>query len=87
MTKEPTESPKEGSYALNLANNSYEWYRNAAIRSRRLYKISETALLIVSAAIPASAAIAPGNSIVPAILGSIVVVIACVRTVFHWQDN
>jgi hypothetical protein len=81
MTKEPTESPKEGSYALNLANNSYEWYRNAAIRSRRLYKISETALLIVSAAI------APGNSIVPAILGSIVVVLSGVRTVFHWQDN
>jgi hypothetical protein len=44
-------------------------------------------LLIVSAAIPASAAIMPGNSIVPAILGSTVVVLSGLRTVFHWQDN
>jgi hypothetical protein len=87
MTKEPAESPEEAGYALNLAKNSYEWYRAAAIRSRRLYRISETVLLLVSAAIPASAAIEPGNSIVPAILGSVVVVLSGLRAVFHWQDN
>ena len=83
MTKEPAEA----SYALTLANDSYQWYRDAAIRSRRYYKVSETALIIVAAAIPVSAAIAPGNSIAPAILGSVVVVLSGVRTIFHWQDN
>jgi Protein of unknown function (DUF4231) len=84
MTKDAAE---EAGYALTLANNSYEWYRSAAIRSRYFYRLSETVVLIVSAAIPASAAIAPGNSVVPAILGSVVVVLSGLRAVFHWQDN
>ena len=45
------------SYAIHLANDSYEWYKTAATRSRRAYKVSELALLIVSAAIPAIAAV------------------------------
>ena len=54
---------------------------------RVLYKASETALLVIAASIPASAAIAPGDAIAPAILGSIVVVMTGLRAVFHWQDN
>jgi hypothetical protein len=84
---EPAEAREKAGYAMTLANNSYDWYRKAAIRSRRYYRISETALLIVAAAIPATAAVAPGNSIGPAILGAVVVVISGLRAVFHWQDN
>jgi Protein of unknown function (DUF4231) len=75
------------SYAMTLANDSYGWYKQAAIRSRVAYKISETALLIVAAAIPTSAVITPGDALVPAILGSVVVVLSGLRAVFHWQDN
>lgn len=74
-------------YAMTIANGSYDWYRAAAIRSRRYYRVSETSLLVVSAAVPAAAAISPHNAIAPAILGAVAVVIAGLRMIFHWQDN
>lgn len=79
--------PVKPSYAMALANESYTWYRKHAVSSRRAYKCLETALLIVAAAIPTSAAIAPHNVIVPAILGAVVVILSGLRSVFHWQDN
>jgi hypothetical protein len=77
----------EPDYAMTIADRSYEWYRTAAIRSRRSYKLAETAILLVAAAIPASAAIARDNTIIPAILGAAVVVLTGLRSVFHWQEN
>ena len=77
----------QDSYALSLATNSYNWYRNAAIRSRRYYRSLEIVLLATSASIPAIAAAFPGNSITLGILGSIVVVLSGLRAIFHWQDN
>lgn len=74
-------------YAMTVANGSYDWYRAHAIRSRRAFRISEIALLVLSAAIPAAAAVQPHNAIAPAILGAIVVILAGMRAVFHWQDN
>ena len=45
-------------YAMDLANDSYGWYSRAAIRSRRGYKLSETASpLGATAAVPISAVI------------------------------
>jgi hypothetical protein len=82
-----SEAVGEVGYAMGLANDSYDWYRDHAIRSRGAYKISETLLLIVSAAIPTSAAIAPDDAILPAVLGAVVVVLVGLRAVFHWQDN
>lgn len=79
--------PEDPGYAMGIANGSYTWYRSAAIRSRRMYRVSETAVLIISAAIPASAAIAPHNAITPAVLGALVVILSGLRAVFHWQDN
>jgi hypothetical protein len=75
------------SFALNLADDSYEWYKTAAIRSRKVYRLSETALLVISASIPVVAAIKPHSAIVPAILGAIVVVLSGMRGLFHWHDN
>jgi hypothetical protein len=74
-------------YAMSIADGSYDWYRAHAIRSRRAYRISETAVLIVSAAIPATAAVAPHSAIIPAILGAVAVILSGLRAVFHWQDN
>jgi hypothetical protein len=82
-----TQSAKTPSYAIGLVNASYDWYRAHAIRSRRSYRISETALLVIAAAVPTSAAIAPDDATLPAILGAIVVVLTGLRSVFHWQDN
>ena len=79
--------PEESSYAMRLAEGSYRWYRDHAIRSRAAYKASETALLVVSAAVPVSGVVMPDAATVPAILGGVVVVLAGLRSVFHWQDN
>ena len=44
-------------------------------------------VLVVSAAIPASAVLVPNDSTVAALLGAVVVILAGLRAVFHWQDN
>jgi hypothetical protein len=72
---------------MEIANGSYDWYKTHAIRSKKLYRISETAILIVSASIPAAAAVDPHSAIVPAILGALTVILSGLRAVFHWQDN
>jgi hypothetical protein len=72
---------------MNLAGASYAWYRTAAIRSRYAYRISETLILVLSAAIPVSAVIAINNATAPAILGGLVVVASGLRAIFHWHDN
>jgi hypothetical protein len=77
----------EPSYAMSIANHSYEWYRNRVIVARRAHRISETVLLIVSAAIPTSAVLVPHDATIPAILGAFVVILSGLRSVFHWQDN
>ena len=74
-------------YAINIANSSYEWYRSAAIRSRCLHRWSTTALQVVAAAIPVTAVVWPRNSLVPAILGSVVVILTGFRSTFLWQEN
>jgi hypothetical protein len=81
------ELPVDPGYAMNIANGSYDWYRAAAIRCRRYYRLSEASLLVVSAAIPASAAISLHNAIAPAVLGAVAVIISGLRAIFHWQDN
>jgi hypothetical protein len=37
-----TAPDSEDGYALSIANGSYEWYRQAAIRSRRALKPTAT---------------------------------------------
>ena len=82
-----SEPDVQAAYAMGLADESYNWYKIAEIRSRRYYRVSEVALLAFSAAVPATVAIAPDHPVFPAILGSLVVVIAGARTIFHWQEN
>jgi len=87
MEETPEALPVDHGYAMSIANSSYSWYQIAAIRSRRMYRVSETAIIIVSSAIPATAAVAPHNTITLAILGAIVVILSGLRAVFHWHDN
>lgn len=79
--------PPAAGYAMSIANDSHDWYRTAAIRSRHWYRLSETVALIVSAAIPVAAVVVRHNAIAPAVLGAIVVVVSGLRSVFHWQEN
>jgi len=80
--------PKSGSeYAVSVADASYQWYRAASIRARRLYRGSELAVIVISALIPLSAVVIVNNVAILALLGSIVVVITGLRSVFHWHEN
>lgn len=80
----PTET---GSYAMEVADTSYQWYRRAAIKARRYHRLTEVIQLLSSAAIPASAAVAHDNTTVPALLGATVVIVTGLRAAFHWQDD
>lgn len=75
------------SYALKLADDSYGWYRRAAIRARRAHHTSETLVLLTSAAIPLSAVLVPDDATVPALLGAAVVVLTGLRSRFLWREN
>ncbi len=86
MTSGGVPQPPE-EYAVKIADESYNWYKAAAIRSRRLYKIYESMMIVVSAAVPLAAIINPGNSVIPGVLGAVVVVVSGLRAVFHWQEN
>ena len=72
---------------MKVADGSYDWYRTAAIRARRYFRLTETLMLLISAAIPVSAVISPEDAQVPAVLGGVIVVITGLRSVFHWQDD
>jgi hypothetical protein len=87
MTEESPNVTSKSTYAMSLADGSYEWYRSHAIRSKKAHRIFETAILVVSAAIPAAAAVAPHNTVISAVLGAVVVILSGLRAVFHWQDN
>lgn len=75
------------SYAINVADESYSWYRRAAIRSRRIYRGVEVAQLLTAALIPLSPVLLEGNTVVPAALGACVVALTGLRSIFHWQEN
>lgn len=74
-------------YALRVADDSVAWFVAATKRSRYLHRSSELLTLLLSAAIPLTAAIAPHQIGVTAVLGSVLVVVTGLRTMFHWQDN
>lgn len=74
-------------YAMGLADGSYGWYHRAAGRARRFHRLTETLQLLLSAAIPVTAVVQPGDARVPAVLGGLVVVVTGLRTAFHWQDD
>ncbi|MEV5655261.1 DUF4231 domain-containing protein [Streptomyces sp. NPDC052291] len=72
---------------MTLANDSYEWYKSRAIRTRRTFRACETAVLVISSSIPLSVIFFSGNTTIPAVLGVAVVVLSGLRSIFHWQDN
>jgi uncharacterized protein DUF4231 len=85
VDKYADESPTD--YSARVARESWRWYKDHAIRSRKAYKVSETFLVLLGAAIPTSAVIFPDTAAIPAVLGAGVVVTTGLRSVFHWQDN
>jgi hypothetical protein len=80
-------STSERDHALEIANNSYDWYRQAAIKARRYYRISELVQILISTAIPVSAVLDSSNVKLPAILGALIMALTGLRSVFHWHDD
>jgi Protein of unknown function (DUF4231) len=78
-----TDSPRT---ALEYLIESANWYTSAAKRARVAFFVSETTVLIVAAAIPATAAFTADRR-VPAALGAVVVVLTGLRSVFRWRDS
>jgi hypothetical protein len=74
-------------YAMTVATDSFNWYKSHAIRARRSFKAAEMALLVGAACVPTSAVLWPENATVPAVLGGLVVILAGLRSIFHWQEN
>ncbi|MFI7575435.1 DUF4231 domain-containing protein [Micromonospora sp. NPDC049497] len=72
---------------MEVADGSYRWYLVAARRSRRSHRISELTTVLFSAAIPLAALLVPTRPQIPAILGSLLVVVAGFRAVFGWHEN
>jgi hypothetical protein len=60
---------------------------HAAKRARRLHRSSEILIIVLSATVTLSPAMLPNYPLVPAVLGSLVVVTAGLRAVFHWGEN
>jgi hypothetical protein len=87
VTGSAADTGADSTYAEGLANTSYEWYKSRAIRSRRLHRIVEVGVLVIGAAIPTAAVIAPDDNKLPAILGALVIVASGLRAIFHWQEN
>lgn len=83
---ESGEEPESG-YALTVANESYEWYRSRAIRSRRSYRLLEILFLAFSTAIPVSAVAWPEKALIPAFLGAALVLLTGLRSIYHWHEN
>lgn len=87
MTDGHTTNGSVDEYALKIADESYEWYRTHAIRSRKRYKATETLIVLASAVIPVSGLIGIGGAIIPSLIGAIVFVLVGFRSIFHWHEN
>lgn len=74
-------------YALGLADASYAWYRGAAIRARRYFRLTEILQLVISTSIPVIAVLFPGDARSLAVIGAVLVVLTGLRSVFHWHDD
>lgn len=79
-------NPPHG-YAMQVANDSYDWYKKAAIKSRIFHRWTAVTIQVIAAAIPVTAAIDPRSSIVPAFLGAVIVILGGLRSTFDWQEN
>src|SRR5690242_3991195 len=74
-------------YALAVADSSYDWYRSRAILARRAYRLADSAIVVLSAAVPLAAILAPGDAYIAGVLGFGVVVISGMASLHQWRDN
>lgn len=79
--------PSASNFALTLADRSYEWYRTAAISSRRRHRVSAIGIQVFAALIPVSVLLVPRFTVIPAILGAAILITSGARATFAWQEN
>lgn len=63
------------------------WRAQKTGPAMRAHRASAVAVQSVAAAIPVAAVIEPHNSLIPAILGAVIIVLSGTRATFHWQEN
>jgi hypothetical protein len=71
--------------AIKKIDESFDWYRRNAKKSRNRFQIVEVVQLVTAAAIPPTALL--NSPWVPAVLGALVVVLTGLRPVFRWHEN
>jgi Protein of unknown function (DUF4231) len=82
----PDPTPAPAQPAIEILDKSLRWYKKYAWRARVGYRVSEVLVLVVAAAIPASVAFTSDGR-VSAVLGSVVVVLTGLRTIFRWRED
>lgn len=82
---DPTSQPDQTN-ALDVVDEALTWYHAAARRARRRYQGCEVAILVAGALAPASAVVTTDRR-APALLGTVVVVLMGLRSVFRWHEN
>ncbi|WP_197523414.1 DUF4231 domain-containing protein [Actinokineospora pegani] len=82
-----TQQTKPENYALEIADNSYNWYLIRSIRTRRSHRLAEIVLLFLSASIPASVVIIPEWPWIPAVTGVGIVMLSGLKSIFNWHEN
>jgi Protein of unknown function (DUF4231) len=87
LHKDHGEERSRSAYAQEVAQSSYNWYRQAAIKSRRFHRLTAVSVQVIGAAIPVSAAVAPRNSIILAVFGAMIVVVGGLRSTFNWHES
>jgi hypothetical protein len=70
-----------------VASRVHDYYKERQNVSRRWSRTSEVILLALTAAVTISGVLNPDDSRIPSILGALAVVVAGLRSTFHWRDD
>lgn len=76
----------DGSHMPTSVRNRIQWYAQNAADQRIKYYLAEVAVILLSAAIPAGAALGAGPK-PAAVLGALVVVVGGLRHLWRWGEN
>lgn len=84
----PTADADQATRAARAAwKESHDWYTKHGSEARTQARILDVLVLVTSGAIPVVVVVDPDATVITAILGAVVAVLAGARPLFHWQRN
>ena len=86
MTEQPRAEEARDS-ALDYAQKTFDWYKRHAAFAGYAHRASEFAVIVMSAAITATVAIAPSATAPIAVLGALVAIFTGFQGVYHWRED